>query len=537
MKRWNGWGDDHTYLPVSAETRDFLHTALGPATPPRDVPLTHVTELVPKSRLPHHALVLTSAEVRARHARGQSFPDLIATRSGRDLAFPDGVAFPQNTDDVRDLMRYATHAGAVIIPYGGGTSVAGHVNPPATLRPVLTISLERMNQLLHHDDASQLATFQAGVTGADLEAALRARGHTLGHFPQSFEYSTLGGWVATRSSGQQSLRYGRIEELFAGGTVVTPSGDLKLAPFPASAAGPDLRHVILGSEGRAGILTEAVVRVSRLPDVERFEAAFFPDWASGTATVRSLAQARVPLSMLRLSTPNETTTNLILAGHRAAVRALETYLSVRGVRNGRCMLVFGVTGTRADAKFASARAGAIIAQHGGVRVGPKLGAAWHKGRFRTPYLRNSLWEAGYGVDTLETATTWDRVDATLEAVESALRGALAGEGERVHVFTHLSHVYRSGSSLYTTFVFRLASTPDETLRRWQLLKHAASTAIVRTGATISHQHGVGRDHAPYLASEKGALGMRVLRSALSPLDPTGSLNPGALLHEEADAPA
>ncbi len=363
---------------------------------------------------------------------------------------------------------------------------------------------------------------------------MRARGYTLGHFPQSFEYSTLGGWVATRSSGQQSLRYGRIEGLFAGGVLLSPAGALHLPSFPASAAGPDLRQLILGSEGRMGILTEVTVRVTPLPEHEEFHALFFPDFASGLSATRQIVQERLPLSLLRLSTPTETRTTLALAGHERLIGMLETLLSVRGVGGEKCMLLAGFTGRSTVVRDTRHTVMDICHAGGGVSAGRRFGEQWIEGRFRTPYLRNTLWEAGYAVDTLETATNWDNVPRMVEVIEAALRPGLAEEGERVHVFTHLSHVYPQGASVYTTYLFRRAADPEATLRRWETLKGAASRAIVACGGTISHQHGVGRDHAPYLGAEKGALGLDALAAAIARFDPHGIMNPGVLLGDETE---
>ena len=527
MRRWNGWGDDGVDVHVPPALQTLLGGALGPGQPSRDVTFDAVCAAVPPSRLAPHPLVDTEAAVRARHARGQSLPDLIALRGGASLVFPDGVAQPSSESEVDALMALAAERGCSLIPYGGGTSVTGHVNPlPGP--PVVTVSLARLDRLRHFDEQSRLATFEAGIAGPAIERQLGALGHRLGHYPQSFEYSSLGGWIATRSSGQQSRGYGRIEDLFAGGTVVTPAGTLRLPPFPASAAGPDLRQLVLGSEGRLGIVTEAIVRVSPLPEVERFETAFFPHWEAALSGARRLAQSGVPVSMLRVSTPLETTTTLALAGRTRASAALDALLRWRGARDqARCMAVVGFTGT--GKRVARARREAFDALRS-VRVGAStLGRAWQKGRFRAPYLRNALWEMGYAVDTVETATTWKEVPATLVAIEAAVRGALGGEGERVHAFTHVSHVYTTGASLYTTFVFRAAATPEATLDRWSRIKAAASEAIVRAGATISHQHGVGTDHAPYLAAEKGPVGMRALGRLVSAFDERGLLNPGKLL--------
>jgi alkyldihydroxyacetonephosphate synthase len=532
MKRWNGWGDESIEYPLPDGAADFLEELVGPGTRPKDARLESVVAAVPPSRLPGagklQAPVLDPAE-RVRHARGQSLPDWIALRSGRLGQVPDGVATPSSGDEVRALLDYGRQAGVRLIPYGGGTSVVGHVNPLPGDEPVLTVDLRRLSGLLRWDETSQLATFGAGTTGPELESQLRSRGCTLGHFPQSFEYSSLGGWIVTRSSGQQSLGYGRIERLFAGGRLEAPVGTLDLPAFPASAAGPDLRELVLGSEGRLGILTEATMRVSPLPEREAIHALFFPHWESILEAVRAMMQARLPLFMLRVSTAAETQTTLALAGQERLIGALERYLAVRGARDEKCMLLVGLAGRRGVVAAARREALGLARKHGGIHVGQTFGREWHKSRFRTPYLRNTLWEMGYAIDTLETATDWSGIEAMVGAVEAALLGGLTEIGERVHVFTHLSHLYPYGSNLYTTYLFRIAQDPDETLHRWRVLKGAASRAIVALGGTISHQHGVGLDHRAYLPVEKGPLGMAVLQDVIDRFDPDGIMNPGKLI--------
>lgn len=533
MRRWNGWGQTTITYPVPEVAVHFLSQRLGAAAPVPDVTLEQVAAHVPESRLPDHPLVSTRPDDRVRHARGQSLPDWIALRSGQITTFPDGIAYPMAAEDVRALLRFACETGARVIPYGGGTSVVGHINPLPGDQPVLTIDMSRLNRLESLDETSCLASFGAGVTGPDLEAHLRARGYTLGHFPQSFEHSTLGGWVASRSSGQQSLHYGRIEDLFAGGTVETPQGSLILPPFPASAAGPDLRHLVLGSEGRMGIISSATVRITPLPQHEVFYSVFFKDFTSGLEAVRALVQERLPLSMLRLSTATETETTLRLAGHPRAVAVLERLLAARGAGEEKAMLVFGATGSHTRVRQALRAAGTLIRRYSGVQIARQyLGAQWRHSRFRTPYLRNTLWEMGYAVDTMETAVTWDRVPAALEAIENAVRTAASTQNAPAHVFTHISHVYRNGASLYTTLVFRVLPDPDAMLSLWGDLKRAGSAAIVQHGGTISHQHGVGIDHAPYLQEEKGALGLNTLRAIFRQFDPNSIMNPGKLVPEE-----
>ncbi|MEJ7805281.1 MAG: FAD-binding oxidoreductase [Telluria sp.] len=529
MKRWNGWGDDSIDFALGDEALAFLQERLGPGGKMSDATLRQACDQLSPTRLPSHPLVDTSPPVRLANALGQSLPDWLRMRHGRIDTAPDGVAFPESGDQVRELLAFAAANGAVVIPCGGATSVAGHITVPDGDTPVLTINMTRMRAMLNLDVEAQLATFEAGVLGPDLEAQLRAHGFTLGHFPQSFEYSTLGGWVVTRSSGQQSLRYGRIEQLFAGGRVESPAGRLDLPTFPASAAGTDLREMVLGSEGRLGILTEAAVRITRLPDYEAFHAVFFPNWEAAALATRTIAQAKLPLSMLRLSNGLETMTMLTLAGHKRLIGALETYLRWRGCDEGKCMLMIGVSGTKTAASAALGSALALAAKRGGVHVGRKMGDKWKQNRFRNVYLRNTAWQHGYAIDTVETAVDWPGVTPMMHAIEQAATEALAARGERVHAYTHLSHMYAQGASVYSTFVYRLSGTYEGDLARWRALKGAVSAAIVANGGTISHQHGVGTDHAPYLEAEKGALGISAMQALFRHFDPEGRMNPGKLV--------
>ncbi|HEY46437.1 MAG TPA: FAD-binding oxidoreductase [Anaerolineae bacterium] len=529
MRRWNGWGDDAKIHPLPQAASQYLERIIGEADSVPDASFEQVLSAVPTSRLATHPLVSTNAAERLLHARGQSLPDWIALRSGNIGVYPDGVAYPTNDEEVRSLIKYAGETDTFLIPYGGGTSVVGHINPLPGDQPTLTVDMSRLNKLIKLDEIDQTATFEAGITGPSLEEELRTHGYILGHFPQSWEFSTLGGWIATRSSGQQSYYYGRVEDFFAGGHLETPIGPLDLPPLPASAAGPDLREMILGSEGRLGIITRATVRIRSTPEVERFYAAFFRDWETGVNAVRAVAQSDLPLSMLRLSNPQETETTLVLAGRERLVSLAERGLRLLGYGDEPCMLIYGLTGYRGILAITKWRTGTLLRSHGGLLVGKIVGEMWRKSRFYTPYLRNTLWERGYAVDTLETAIPWASVLTTAEAVIAALRDGLMDLEERTLVFAHLSHIYRDGASIYVTFIFRRARDPAETLHRWQKLKSAASEIIVAHGGTISHQHGVGTDHAPYLAVEKGEVGMSMLEAVQQKLDPQGLLNPGKLL--------
>ncbi len=533
MKRWNGWGDDTIEFAVNADALQFLRQRIGVGMPSVDATLAQACAGIAPSRLAAHRLIDTTPETRMRNSLGQSLPDWLKLRHGRIGTVTDGVAFPESGEQVRELLDYAQACGAAVIPVGGGTSVVGHLTVPQGEQAVLTLNLTRLSRLINLDRGARLASFGAGVLGPDLEAQLRAHGYTLGHFPQSFEYSTLGGWVVTRSSGQQSIRYGRIEQLFAGGRVETPAGTLNIPTFPASAAGPDLREMVLGSEGRIGVLTEATVRITPLPRREEFHAVFFPAWEQAQGAVCAIAQAKLPLSMLRLSNPTETLTTLTLAGHKKLIGLLETYLGWRGCKGEKCLLMIGASGQPSTVANALKNAFHIARQHHGIPVGQAMGKAWKKNRFRAVYLRNSLWQQGYAIDTVETACDWPKVKPMMLALENAATQALAASGERVHAYTHLSHVYAQGASVYTTFAYRLAGHFEQDYARWLSLKTAVCQAIVAHGGTISHQHGVGTDHAPYLLAEKGPLGVSALRALFHHFDPGGMMNPGKLLPEQA----
>ena len=534
MRRWNGWAEEGSTAELRPEARRLLELEVGRPEPglPPDARLEDVVAALPSPRLADHPLLSTDGEDRVRHGRGQSLPDWIALRSGRLGVVPDAVAHPASDVDVEALLALAAGSGARVIPFGGGTSVVGGVTPPPDDdRPALTIALDGLAGLTAFDERSGLATFGAGTVGPDLEAALEPHGLTLGHFPQSFERSTLGGWVAARSVGQQSIGFGRIEELFAGGRVVAPAGTLDLPLHPASAAGPDLRQLVLGSEGRLGVITAATVRAVRKPPREAFPTWFMRDWPSAVEAAREAARAGLPLSMLRVSTPLETQSLLALSGRSPSADLLARYLRLRGLGAERCLVIVGASGLERFVEGAVREAGTILKRHGGIAVGGSIGRRWIATRFRSADLRDTLWEAGYALDTLETAADWTRVPDLATAIGRALRHGLDDRAERVHAFSHLSHLYPDGSSIYATYVFRRAVDPDETLDRWRRLKMAASEAIVGGGGTISHQHGVGRDHLPYLAAEKGDLGIAVLGDVMRRFDPDGIMNPGVLIEE------
>ena len=529
MKRIQGWGKSSTDYPVPDPARRYLTSVVGPPLKLENVPVEDLINKVPSSKLPPHSKISTDPEDRLRHARGQSLKDWIDMCDGLVNTFPDGVAYPETDADVRDLIEFAIKQDINLIPYGGGSSVVGHLTPPNDGPPTLSVDLAKMNQLMDMNVENNEATFGAGVRGPELERQLEEFGYTLGHFPQSWEYSTLGGWIVTRSVGQQSYHYGRIEPLFVTGNMETPAGPLSMPSVPKSAAGPDLRHIVLGSEARLGILTQATIRIRPLPEEEHFYSAFFPNFEVGLRAVRQIAQAELPVSMVRLSDPLETETTFQLSGEEKLVNYAKKGLRLFGQGDERCMLLYGLTGTRPQNRLADRQLSHIVRSHQGMMVKFYLGEAWMEKRFLTPYLRNTLWELGFALDTLETALPWDKLHNGRNAILESIKNSLEKENETVLVFSHISHVYTNGGSLYVTYLYRRAQDPLQTLERWQKIKTGASQSIVAHGGTITHQHGVGLDHKPYLPKEKGALGMRMIRNIIQETDPHQIMNRGKLI--------
>jgi alkyldihydroxyacetonephosphate synthase len=529
-RRWNGWGEQDIDVPLSAHAAELFAERIGCTTPPQDASFEDSLAAVPASRLPEHALVSTDAEQRLRHARGESFPDWVQKRCGLINSFPDGVAYPETNEQVRELLNWAAQESVAVIPWGGGTSVVSGLTPEAKGKPVLSLDMSRMNKVLDIDEMSMLATIQAGAPGPVLEQQLKERGYILGHLPQSWEYSTIGGWAATRSSGQQSYRYGRIEGIFAGGRVETPQGTWEIPTIPATGAGNDPRELFMGTEGRVGVITEVKARVQQYPEHESFYGVFFPTWKQGEAAVREVGQRRLDVSMLRLSNENETVSHLALAGRPTEIKWLKRYLAMRGIKDGMCYMLFGLTGSKSQCQRVKRDVMAVLKKHGGVNTGTVFGKAWAEKRFKGAYIRNGMWDAGYGIDTFETALDWNKVEPYMRDVQTRAEKVFEGFGEKALVFAHLSHVYRQGSTVYTSCIFRLADTPEETLARWKAFKSVVSECIVEYGGTMSHQHGVGRDHKPWLAAEKGGqLGINGIKALVNSFDPEQMMNPEILV--------
>lgn len=524
------WGDPAHAGPLPDGVRDLVSlvfplvetpAAAEVAVPAPALPADLVDGL--RELLGEEHVVLDDA-VRRNRTRGKSTPDLLRQRAGDLADAPDVVVRPGGHDDVQAVLDYAAEHRIAVVPFGGGTSVTGGLAVERDgYTGVVSLDLGRMRSLLALDPVSSTATLGPGLRGPEAEALLAEHGLMLGHFPQSFEFATIGGFAATRSSGQSSAGYGRFDAMVVGLRAATPRGEVRLGgTAPSNASGPDLRELFLGSEGAFGVITEVTVRVRPLPEVKEYEGWHWPSFAAGADAMRALAQGDLLPTVLRLSDENETAINLArpdaIGGEGSA-----------GPGGGGCLMIVGYEGTPSAVAAKKAAVTAALTDLGGTPLGAEPGEAWAAGRFNAPYLRDSLLDVGVIVETLETVTFWSNRERLYAAVRSALESAL---GEGTMVLCHISHVYATGCSLYFT-VAAAGGTPgaggEGRLDRWLAAKTAANDAIVASGASITHHHAVGTDHRDWLQPEIGDLGVAVLRAVKRELDPAGILNPGVLI--------
>jgi alkyldihydroxyacetonephosphate synthase len=536
--RWWGWGDPASASALPAGALRYLARDLGISqrlSPPvalenvrlSDTSLASSTRAALRQIVGEPALRDDRAE-RVSHAAGRGYPDLVRLRSGALEGAPDAVVYPGSHGELRALLELCAERSVALVPFGGGTSVVGGVAPlRGAHEAVLALDMARMAGVLDLDASSLTVTAEAGLRVAALERYLQARGLTLGHFPQSFEYVSLGGCAATRSAGQASSGYGSIEKMVLGLRLAAPAGDIDLPAMPATAAGPGLRALLVGSEGTLGVIDSLALRVRPAPSERIYEGFFFADFSAGLEVMRALSQRHAVPEVVRLSDEAETRTSLALARSGAIKDTLgRAYLRARGVRDG-CLAILGFEGVGEELAQRRERALQLVREGGGVRVGRAPGEAWLRSRFEGPYLRDDLLTHGVMVETLETATPWSNVAQLHRGVSDAIARALRACGTPGLVMCHVSHLYETGASLYFTFI--AARRAEDELGQWADVKRAASQAIVDGGGTITHHHAVGRDHVPWMPAEVGAVSLEALRALKAQLDPTGIMNPGKLL--------
>ena len=530
--KWWGWGDPDRRLELPGSAIGMLREELGVQGSDASEPVGLGAVELPEPRpLPEavraaagEGAVLTDAEQRLRRSAGRGYPDLVRLRRGKLGAAPDAVLIPADAVRVAAVLDACASADVAVVPFGGGTSVVGGVEPErGSHQAVVSLDLASLRDV-ELDRRSLTARMGPGLRGPEAEAALAALGVTLGHFPQSFEQATIGGFAATRSAGQASSGYGRFDELVTAVELTAPAGALRTLAIPHTAAGPSLREMVLGSEGTLGVITEVSCRVRPAPERRVYEGWIAADFAGGCEIVRDLAQGHEAPDVLRLSDEEETRISLAMSGTEGLQRrALDAYLGLRR-RRGGCLMICGWEGEPGSVRRRRSLARRRLRRGGAVPLGRSAGRSWERSRYQGPYLRDELLGLGVFVETLETAHTWSRLPELHRAVGDALREAL---GRPAIVISHLSHAYADGASLYFTFLARARRGAE--IEQWRAAKAAACEAIVAAEGTITHHHAVGRDHAPYMRAEVGELGLEALRSVKERLDPAGVMNPGKLL--------
>lgn len=545
--KWWGWGVEGVAFTYGnkPDFAPFVKQAVGlDLSLPAESPIAFEDLVVPPSRATDDFLALCSTLIgqghvvtddhdRVVHTYGKSIRDLLRIRANLLPRTPDVVLYPADEREVQAIVEAVVNQDAVIIPFGGGTNISGSLEPrPEETRIVVSLDVGRLNRVLDIDEGSGLARIQAGAQGPDIEKQLAERGWTMGHFPDSFTHSTLGGWVATRSSGMQSDKYGDIADIVRGLRLVRPGGIVDLRPVPSTSTGPSVREMILGSEGRLGVITEVTVQVHRVPAVRDVIGYFFPTWEAGLAAMREIAESDASPSITRVSDARESgfsfatrkaSTGVTAAGTKALMRVL----TARGWDlDALCLSFIGYEGSASHVRYEKHLVGQIVRRHGGIGVGKGPGALYDQKKFDTPYIRDFLLDRGAAADVSETAAPWSRLQEVYDEAIAAANRAYADLGVHGWIMCHLSHSYHSGACLYFTFAF---VTGDDPLGEYQQVKSAVQQAFVDHGATLSHHHAVGVEHAPWMEDDISAEGVAILRGLFESADPGENFNPGKVL--------
>jgi alkyldihydroxyacetonephosphate synthase len=544
--KWWGWGD------VEAGFDSHAHPGFWPyakaqlgieaedsCTPP--VPLETVQ--LPKANVNPRFLAQLSAALHAGqiydtrhervvHAYGKGFRDLFRMRRGSAEGAPDLVVYPENENDVLVTLRAAAHHDVMVIPFGGGSNISGCVERMETDRMAVSLDMRRMRRVLAVDAESFTARAEAGVFGPDLEEQLSARGMTLGHFPDSFLHSTLGGWIATRSAGMQSDKYGKIEDMVLALRMVTPEGVLVTRAVPKSSNGIDVNHVCIGSEGTLGVITEATMRVHPRPESRVVPAYLFPEFESGLEAMRESVRAECAPSMARLNDPDKTALSLAFKPpssrmSQAVSKIFKRYLRVRGFDLPRaCLMLTAFEGPKPKVAGQLREVENIYRRFGAVSLGAGSGKSFEATKYDFPHIRDFLLERDVTSDVSETATLWSNILPLYRATMAEIRAAIAESGVPPWAGCHISHTYQTGASVY--FTFALKHQPGRIMEQYLSVKRAAQQSFIDHGATLSHHHAVGTEHLPWLAADISPLGVKAVAALKQGLDPGNIMNPGRL---------
>ena len=480
--------------------------------------------------------VVEDDEYRVIHAFGRGVRDLVRVRRGQFGRLPDAVVYPGSEDDVVGIVNAAVAHDAVVIPYGGGSNIVGALEAvPTETRQVLSIDMGRMNKVLEVDEASGLARIQAGVLGPDMEVQLNAKGWTMGHFPDSFVWSTLGGWIATRSTGMQSDKYGDIADITRGLRMVMDGQVLVLRPLPSYSSGPSVREMVLGSEGRLGIITEAWVNVHRLPPVREIQAYFFPTYDAGLQAMQWITESDAAPSITRVMDANETQFSMANGKKSNRVshlmtRAIQEVMTRKGWDLNQIALGFvGYEGTAVHVRYEKSLVGKVVSRAGGMSVGKGPGVLYDQKKYDIPYIRDFLLDRGIPADVSETATPWALLKQIHDTTVAAAQAAMEKAGVQGFIMCHLSHSYHSGACQY--FTFAINDSSEHNMESYDLVKRAIQQSFMDNGGTISHHHGVGEEHSPWLDQDISPAGVFIQRKLFDGVDPDRRFNPGKIIHE------
>jgi len=480
--------------------------------------------------------VVDDDEYRVIHAFGRGVRDLVRVRRGQFGRLPDAVVYPGNEDDVVAVVNAAVAHDAVVIPYGGGSNIVGALEAvPTETRQVLSIDMGRMNKVVEIDEASGLARIEAGVLGPDMEVQLNAKGWTMGHFPDSFVWSTLGGWIATRSTGMQSDKYGDIADITRGLRMVMDGQVLVLRPLPSSSSGPSVREMVLGSEGRLGIITEAWVNVHRLPPVREIQAYFFPTYDAGLQAMQRITESDAAPSITRVMDANETQFSMANGKKSSRVshlmtRAIQEVMTRKGWDLNQIALGFvGYEGTAVHVRYEKSLVGKVVSRAGGMSVGKGPGVLYDQKKYDIPYIRDFLLDRGIPADVSETATPWALLKQIHDTTVAAASKAMEKAGVQGFIMCHLSHSYHSGACQY--FTFAINDSSEHNMESYDLVKRAIQQSFMDNGGTISHHHGVGEEHSPWLDQDISPAGVFIQRKLFEGVDPDRRFNPGKIIHE------
>ncbi len=550
QQKWWGWGaegiefsfaDKPKFAPFVMDVIGVDVTKPAPrvaALSTYDIPASQLTDGLRAALVEGigEENVVDDDEYRVIHAFGRGVRDLVRVRRGEFGRLPDVVVYPGSEDDVATIVAAATAADAVVIPYGGGSNIVGALEAvPTETRQVISINMGRMNKVLDIDEASGLARIEAGVLGPDMEIQLNAKGWTLGHFPDSFMWSTLGGWIATRSSGMQSDKYGDIADITRGLRMVMDGQVLVLRPLPSSSSGPSVREMVLGSEGRLGIITEATVNVHRLPPVREIQAYFFPTYDAGLEAMTELAASDAAPSITRIMDAAETAFSMANGKKSSRVshlmnRAVQEVMTRKGWDLEKIALGFiGYEGTPVHVRYEKGLVGKIISRNGGMSVGKGPGALYDQKKYDIPYIRDFLLDRGIPADVSETATPWRLLKTMHDKTVAAAYKAMEEAGVQGFVMCHLSHSYHSGACQY--FTFAINDSTEHNMESYDRVKRAIQQSFMDNGGTVSHHHGVGEEHSPWLDQDISPAGVFIQRKLFEGVDPDQRFNPGKIIHE------